>query len=56
MREGLTLDHNILTGLLVTLTPAADPVRETIALMLEGLTPLKHQDMCHQLILNTRDQ
>ena len=38
------------------LTSAADPVSETGALVLEGLTLLTHQDMRHQLILNTKDQ
>ena len=55
-REMLTLNHNILTDLLVALTSAADPLRETITLVLESLTLLRHQDMHHQLILNTKDQ
>ena len=53
-RARLTL-NNVLTGLFVALTSATDPVRETITLMSEGLTPLACQDACHQLILNTKD-
>jgi len=52
----LTHDLNILAGLLVTLALAADPVREAVALMLEGLTPLTHQNARLQLILNKEDQ
>ena len=52
----LTLHYNILTGLFVALTLAADPVRKTITLMLEGLTLLTHQDVHHQLILNMKDK
>jgi len=55
-REKITLNHNILTGLLVALTLATDPVRETIAHMSEGLTLLTHWDVRHQLILNMKDQ
>jgi len=55
-RGRLTLDCNILTGLLVVLTLATDPVRESITLMSEGLTLLTCWDMCHQQILNMKDQ
>jgi len=55
-RARLTLNDDVLTGLFVTLTLAADPVRETVTLVLEGLTPLTHWDTHHQLVLNTKDQ
>jgi len=56
MRGRLTLYHHILAGLLVALASVADPVRETVALMSEGLTPLTHWDVHHQVILNMNDQ
>jgi len=56
MKGKLTLDHNILTGLLVTLASATHPVRETIALVSEGLTLLTHQDAHCQLVLDQKDQ
>ena len=52
----LTLNHCILTGLLIVLTSAADPVGKPIALMLECLTMLKHWDMSLQLVLNKKNQ
>src|SRR5882724_11353193 len=52
----LTHDHDNLAGLLVALALAADLVKEAIALMLEGLTPLTCRNACHQLILNREDQ
>jgi len=55
-RTRLTLNDDILTGFFVALTSATDMVRKTITLVLEGLTLLTHQDMRHQLILNTKDQ
>ena len=55
-RGKLTSDYNILTNFLVMLASAANPARETLTLVLELLTPLTHRDMCHQLILNTKDQ
>jgi len=55
-RARLTLDDDVLTGLFVTLTSAADPVRETVTLVFEGLTLLTCWDVRHQLILNTKDQ
>ena len=56
MRGRLTLNYNILTGLLVMLTLATEPVWETVTLVLEGLTPLTCQNMCHKLILNMKDK
>jgi len=56
IRGRLTLDYNILTGLLVALTLTTDPVRETITLVSESMTLLTSQDVCHQLILNMKDQ
>ena len=55
-KEKLTLDHNVLTGLFVMLTTAADPIGKTVALIVECLTPLACQDTHHQLVLNLRDQ
>src|SRR5882724_1300824 len=52
----LTFDHNVLTSLLVMLATTADPIRKTVALMVECLTPLASWDVCHQLVLNPKDQ
>ena len=49
-------NKHILTCFLVALAPAADLVGEAIALRVEGLAALVHQDLLCQLILGTEDQ
>jgi len=51
----LTLNDDILTGLLVMVASATNPVRETIALMSLGLKLLTCRDAHCQLVLNPKD-
>src|SRR5882724_1541543 len=52
----LTLDHDILTSLLVALAVAADSFGQAVALMVEFLTSLTSGNSLHQLTLKPKDQ
>jgi len=56
MRGKLTLDHHILTSLLVMLTATTDLVSQTITLMVKHLAMLAHWDPLHQLDLEAEAQ
>ena len=51
----LTLDHDVLTSLLVTLAVAADSIRQAVALMVEFLTSLTSGNSLRQLTLKPKD-
>jgi len=56
IRDRLTLDYNILTGLLVALTSATDPVREDCNTRVGGSDTTDMSGCMPSNILNRKDQ